>query len=46
MQAFELSQFTRDLFRQGLSKRFPGLLGEEFQNLYLEHLNKCHNQNY
>ncbi|MHB1361666.1 MAG: hypothetical protein ACYCW5_03585 [Thermoleophilia bacterium] len=46
MQAFELSRFTRALFRQGLRKRFPELSEEELHKLYLERLDRCHNQNY
>lgn len=46
MQAFELSRFTRALCRQGLRKRFPELSEEELHKLYLERLDRCHNQNY
>ena len=46
MQAFELSQFTRDLLRQGLRTRFPDLSEAELHKLYLERLDRCHNQNY
>lgn len=46
IKAFELSQFTRELFRQGLRKRFPGLNEAEFHRLYLERLRLCHNRNY
>jgi len=45
-QALELSDFTRELFRQGLHDRFPGLSGEEFERLYRERLELCHNRNY
>ena len=45
-QALELSEFTRRLFRQGLRKRFPHLTPDEFQRLYLERLELCHNRNY
>jgi hypothetical protein len=45
-KAFELSQFSRDLFLHGLRKRFSDLPEEEFKKLYLERLNKCHNRNY
>jgi len=45
-QALELSDFTRELFRQGLRARFPALSGEEFERLYLERLELCHNRNY
>jgi hypothetical protein len=46
MKAFELSQFANDLFLHSLRKRFPGLSKLDFQKLYLERLNKCHNRNY
>ena len=44
--ALDMSDFIRALFRQGLRKRFPELSEEEFQKLYLERLEKCHNRNY
>jgi hypothetical protein len=46
MKSFELSQFTKDLFLQGLRNRFPNLSNEAIKKLYLERLNKCHNRNY
>jgi len=46
MKAFELSDFSRQLFIHGLQKRFPNLPEEEFQKLLLERLDKCHNRNY
>ncbi len=45
-KAFELSEMSKDLFKQGLRKRFPDLSEEEFHKLYLERLEKCHNRNY
>jgi len=45
-KAFELSELTKRLFRQGLRKRFPELSDEAFHRLYLERLAKCHNRNY
>ncbi len=45
-KAFELSEFTRQLFIYGLRKRFSNLQEEEFQKILLERLNKCHNRNY
>ena len=45
-KAFELSELTRKLFRQGLLERFPDLSVEDFQKLYLERLARCHNRNY
>ncbi|MFH1423138.1 MAG: hypothetical protein ABIH42_10555 [Planctomycetota bacterium] len=46
MKAFELSQFSKDLFMCGLRKRFPGLTEEEIHKIYLKRLEKCHNRNY
>lgn len=46
LKAFELSEFTRQLFIHGLHKRFPHLKGEEFRKVLLERLDKCHNRNY
>ncbi len=46
LKAFELSEFSMQLFIHGLHKRFPNLSGEEFKKILLERLNKCHNRNY
>jgi hypothetical protein len=46
LKAFEMSAFTKALFREGLRKRFPDLSEEEFHKLYLERLALCHNRNY
>ena len=46
LKAFELSDFTRQLFIQGLRKRFPDRSAEEINTLLLERLEKCHNRNY
>ena len=45
-KAFELSEFTRDLFRHGLRRRYPDLNEEQFQEVFLKHLARCHNRNY
>jgi len=45
-KAFELSEFAKELFRQGLRRRFPHLAEEAFHQLYLNRLAKCHNRNY
>ena len=45
-KAFELSALTRQLFAQGLRKRFPDLPEAEFHRLLLERLALCHNRNY
>jgi len=46
LKAFELSEFSRQLFIHGLHKRFPNLSDEEFKKILLERLDKCHNRNY
>ena len=46
LKAFELTEFSRQLFRQGLRNLHPELSEEELQKLYLARLEKCHNQNY
>jgi hypothetical protein len=46
LRAFDLSEFTRQLFAHGLRKRFPHLSDEEFRKLLLERLDKCHNRNW
>jgi hypothetical protein len=45
-KVFELSAFTKALFRQGLREAFPHLSEEEFHKLYLERLELCHNRNW
>lgn len=45
-KALELSQISRDLFVQGLRRRFPNLGEDEFRSLLLDRLAKCHNSNY
>jgi 23S rRNA A2030 N6-methylase RlmJ len=45
-KAFELSELTKRLFREGMRKQFPELSEEDFHQLYLERLAKCHNRNY
>ncbi|MFC1676426.1 hypothetical protein ACFL3G_05115 [Planctomycetota bacterium] len=46
LKAFELSDFTKQLFIQGLRRRFPSLPEKQFRELLLERLDKCHNRNY
>lgn len=45
-KAFEMSDFVKALFKQGLRERFPALSEAEFHQLYLDRLEKCHNSNY
>lgn len=46
LKAFEMSEFTRKLFEHGLRKTFPDLSEEEFHELLLKRLDKCHNRNW
>jgi hypothetical protein len=45
-KSFELSELGKNLFREGLKRRFPELSEEELHKLYLERIEKCHNRNY
>ena len=44
--AFELSENTRRIFREGLRTRFPDLSEQELKSLFVERLDLCHNRNY
>lgn len=46
LQALQLSEWTRQIFRQGLRHAHPDLPEEEFQRLYLRRIALCHNRNY
>jgi hypothetical protein len=46
LKAFDLSDFSKALFIQGLRQRFPDLSEDEFHKLLLARLEKCHNRNY
>lgn len=46
LKAFELSEFSRQVFLHGLRKRFPEKSEAEVMKIYLERLDKCHNRNY
>jgi len=45
-KAFELSNFSRELFRQGLRRRFPDKSEAEIRQIALDRLDKCHNRNF
>lgn len=45
-KAFELSEFSRGLFIEGLRKRFPDVTEDEFRKIVLKRLERCHNRNY
>ena len=46
LKAFELSEFTKTLFKHGLRLRFPDATPEELHQIFLRQLAKCHNTNY
>lgn len=46
LKAFELSEFSRQLFSEGLRRRFADLPEAEFHALLLDRLAKCHNRAY
>ena len=46
LKAFELSDMTKALLREGLRKRFPDASEQELHRLFLDRLEKCHNRNY
>lgn len=45
-RAFDLSEFTRSLFLDGLRRRFPEKSEAQIHSLFLERLALCHNRNY
>ena len=45
-KAFELSDMTKQVFRDGLRRRFPDLPEAELHALFLQRLARCHNRNY
>jgi hypothetical protein len=45
-KAFELSEFSRELFVRGLRRRFPDLPPEEFARVVRARLEKCHNRTF
>ena len=45
-KALGLSEFARELFRQGLRDRFPNLNEAQLHELCLKRLEKCHNRKY
>lgn len=45
-RAFELSDFGRELFLQGLRKLHPELSETDLYALFLQRICKCHNRNW
>ena len=46
LKVFELSEFSKALFIEGLRQRFPDATEEEFRRILFDRLEKCHNRNY
>jgi hypothetical protein len=46
LKAFELSEFTKSLFIDGLRQRFPDATEEEFRRILFDRLEKRHNRIY
>ena len=44
LKAFELTEWSRELFLAGLRERFPELPPDELRGLYLKRLLKCHSR--
>ena len=44
LKAFELTDLSRALFREGLRRRFPEASDAELERIYLERLDKSHNR--
>ena len=45
-KAFELTEMTRRVFKQGLRERFPEKSEAEIHQIFLQRLELCHNRNY
>jgi hypothetical protein len=45
-KAFELSEFSKQLFILGLRRRFPDASEKELRKILLDRLALCHNRNY
>jgi hypothetical protein len=46
LKVFELSEFSKALFIEGLRLRFPDATEDEFRRILFDRLEKCHNKNY
>ena len=45
-KAFELTEFSKALFMEGLRRRFPDLPDSRLKDVLRERIDKCHNRNY
>jgi hypothetical protein len=44
--AFELTDFSRQLMKDGIRRRHSEATEQEVHQIYLDRLKKCHNRNY
>ena len=45
-KSFELTEYARQLLKDGLRHRHPGLSERQLHQLFLERVRRCHNENY
>jgi hypothetical protein len=45
-KSFELTDYSRQLLKDGLRQRHPNISEEELHRLFLKALDRCHNRNY
>ena len=45
-KSFELTEFSRQLLKDGLRRRHPGLSESQVQQLFVNRLQQCHSKNY
>lgn len=45
-KAFELTEFSRQLMKDGIRNQHPNASPEQLHHIYLARLKKCHNRNY
>jgi len=44
LKAFELSELSHELLREGIRQRYPDAGSDEVQRIYLERLGRCQNR--
>jgi hypothetical protein len=45
-KSFELTEFSRQLLKDGLRRRHSGLSESQVQQLFVNRLHQCHSKNY
>ena len=45
-KSFELTEFSRQLMKDGIRNRNPNATPEQLRKIFLDRLEKCHNRNY